>query len=195
MSLTLASGNAHKVHEFEHILGVPVRGLKEIKDPPDLIEDGDTFEANALIKARGLRDFLCDWALADDSGLAVEALDGAPGVYSARYAGEHGDDEANNQLLLRNLEGEENRKAAFVCVLAVCGPNGEEWVVRGECTGTISHTPSGDHGFGYDPLFVPDGHTESFAQLGDDIKAGISHRANALDLLLNHPDQPLKRMM
>jgi XTP/dITP diphosphohydrolase len=195
MTLTLASGNAHKVKEFERILGVPVRGLKDIDDPPELVEDGDTFEANALIKARGLRDVLGDWTLADDSGLTVDALEGAPGVHSARYAGKHGDDEANNRLLLHHLEAENNRRAAFVCVLAVCGPDGEEWVVRGVCSGTISRAPAGEHGFGYDPLFIPDGHTQSFAQLGDDIKAGISHRANALKRLLHHPDQPLKRMM
>lgn len=189
--ITLASGNAHKIREISDMLGVPVRGLRDIADAPELIEDGDSFEANALIKARGLRDVLGDWTLADDSGLAVDALNGAPGIHSARYAGTHGDDAANNRLLLQNLSGEKNRGAAFVCVLALCGPSGEEWVIRGECRGIIAESPSGTSGFGYDPLFIPEGHAQSFAELGDEVKSSISHRARALRLLLEHPDKPL----
>jgi len=189
--LTVASGNAHKLREIGEILGVPVRGMKDLPDPPELIEDGNSFEANALIKARGLWDVLQDWTLADDSGLAVDALDGAPGIHSARYAGAHGDDEANNALLLERLSQVENRKAAFICVLALCGPDGREWVIRGECRGIITRKPSGTSGFGYDPLFIPDGYDRSFAELGDDIKSRISHRAQALQQLKDHPDNPL----
>jgi XTP/dITP diphosphohydrolase len=173
---------------------VPVRGLRDLSDPPELVEDGETFEANALIKARELRDVLEDWTLADDSGLAVDALDGAPGIYSARFAGTHGDDEANNRLLLEQLEGRQDRGAAFVCVIALCSPGGEEWVVRGECRGDIGFSPSGETGFGYDPLFVPTGYDKTFAELGEAVKSRISHRAHALKLLADHPDQPLRRL-
>ncbi len=191
--LTLSSGNAHKIEEIQAVLDIPLRGLKELPGVPEFEETGVTFEENALIKARGLRDFLNDWALADDSGLAVEALNGAPGVYSARYAGRHGDDAGNNRKLLQELAGVKNRQAGFVCVLALCGPDGNEWVVRGECRGAIQETATGAGGFGYDPLFVPEGHSISFAELVAEVKNSISHRSNALKALLNHPDRPLER--
>lgn len=193
--LTVASGNVHKLEEIAAILGVAVRGLKDVENPPELIEDGDTFEANALIKARGLRDALQDWTLADDSGLAVDALDGAPGIYSARFAGTHGDDAANNRLLLEKLKNQTDRSAAFVCAIALSGPEGEEWVVRGECRGTMLHAPAGSSGFGYDPLFVPEGYSASFAELGEEVKSKLSHRAVALKKLREHPDDPLSRLI
>jgi len=193
MLLTVSSGNAHKIEEIQAMLGIPVRGLKDVPGVPEFEETGETFEANALIKARGLRDFIQDWALADDSGLAVDALDGAPGVYSARYAGTHGDDAGNNRKLLSELEGVENRGAGFVCVLALCGPDGGEWLIRGECRGQIQLEATGEGGFGYDPLFVPDGFSLSFAELGAEVKNSISHRSAALQALLDHPDRPLQR--
>ncbi len=186
MPLYLASGNAHKLQELQDSLGVPLLSQKELAPLPEWIEDGDSFEANALIKARGLRDFSGHWALADDSGLEVDALDGAPGIHSARFAGEHGNDAANNELLLKKLQNQPNRSARFVCVLALCGPGGQELVLRGTCEGEITQTPSGEHGFGYDPLFQPHGYANSFAELGADIKARISHRAQALRLLKEH---------
>jgi len=191
--LWLASGNAHKLSEISGLLGIRLRSLKELSDPPALEETGTTFEENALIKARGLRDATGQWALADDSGLCVDALGGAPGVYSARFAGPQADDAANNLKLLRELEKGEDRSAAFVCVLALCGPGGEEWVVRGTCRGSIARQPSGDRGFGYDPLFHPEGYTGSFAELGEEVKQRESHRARALQELLSHPDHPLSR--
>ncbi len=194
-TVTLASGNAHKCEEFEAMLGMPVRSLKDVPDCPEFVEDGDSFEANALIKARGLRDFTGGWALADDSGLAVDILEGAPGIHSARYAGEHGNDAANNQLLLKKLAGADDRTARFVCVLALCGPDGEEWVIRGECVGQIAKAASGEAGFGYDPLFHPEGYDKSFAELGEEVKHKISHRSVALEALLAHPDQPLARFL
>lgn len=189
--LTLASGNRHKCDEFELMLGMPIRSLKDLPDAPDFVEDGASFEANALIKARGLRDLTGEWALADDSGLAVDALDGAPGIHSARFAGEHGNDAANNRLLLEKLADVQDRTARFVCVLALCGPAGEEWVIRGECVGQIARAASGEAGFGYDPLFHPRGYSQSFAALGEEVKHRISHRSVALAKLLSHPDQPL----
>ncbi|WFB37726.1 RdgB/HAM1 family non-canonical purine NTP pyrophosphatase [Kiritimatiellota bacterium B12222] len=194
-TLTLASGNAHKCEEFSEMLGMPVRSLKDVPGVPDFVEDGDSFEANALIKARGLRNFTGGWSLADDSGLAVDALGGAPGIHSARFAGEHGDDAANNQLLLEKLADQEDRSAQFVCVLALCGPEGEEWVIRGECKGQIAQKPSGEAGFGYDPLFHPEGYDQSFAELGAEVKHRISHRSVALEKLLAHSDRPLARFL
>lgn len=193
--LTFASGNAHKCEEIQDMLGIPLRSLRDLDSPPELIEDGDSFEANALIKARGLSSHLKGWALADDSGLAVDALGGAPGIHSARFAGVHGNDAANNGLLLEKLEGEDNRRAKFVCVLALCGPEGEEWVVRGECHGEIAHEASGENGFGYDPLFRPDGYDTSFAELGEEIKNRISHRAEAVKAILSLPDRPLEKFL
>lgn len=193
--LTFASGNAHKCQEIQDLLGVALRSLRDLDDPPELIEDGDSFEANALIKARGLTAYLNGWALADDSGLSVEALGGAPGIHSARFAGVHGDDAANNRLLLEKLRGEDNRRAKFVCVLALCGPDGEEWVVRGECHGEIAHEASGENGFGYDPLFHPCGYEKSFAEVGEEVKNRISHRAEAVKTILTLPAQPLQQFL
>jgi XTP/dITP diphosphohydrolase len=182
--ITLATNNAHKLVEFQDLLGVPLRSLRDVPGAEDVIEDGETFEANAVKKAQSLADFTGDWALADDSGLEVDALGGAPGVYSARFAGEHGNDSANNALLLEKLSAVTDRTARFVCVLALCHPDCAPLVFRGECEGCIAHSPTGSGGFGYDPLFVPEGYSESFAALGADIKQKISHRARALKLLL-----------
>ncbi len=189
--ILLASGNAHKLQEISQILGVTLRGLSEVPDAPDVVEDGDTFEANALKKGASLAIHTGSWALADDSGLEVDALHGAPGIYSARFAGEHGNDAANNALLLEKLKNVQNRRARFVCVLALCGPEGEAHTVRGVCEGRIAHAPSGESGFGYDPLFIPDGFDQSFAELGEEIKQTHSHRAKALAKMKkelgNHP--------
>lgn len=176
--ILLATGNPHKVEEFSRILAIHIHAAD-----PGVEETGLTFEENALIKARALCAQTGQTAMADDSGLEVDALDGAPGVYSARFAGEHGNDAANNAKLLAELESNEKRTARFVCVIAVCHPDGEEFTVRGTCEGRIARAASGDAGFGYDPLFVPEGYAESFAALGSDVKSNISHRANALALL------------
>lgn len=176
----LASGNKHKLEEFHELLGHPLLGLGDVPGAPEPEETGATFEENAILKARSLAEHTGGWALADDSGLEVTALGGAPGVYSARFAGKHGDDEANNRLLLEKLKGCEDRSAQFVCVLALCGPSGEQMTVRGECRGRIAHAAAGSSGFGYDPLFVPDGESRSFAELGPEEKQKRSHRADAV---------------
>jgi XTP/dITP diphosphohydrolase len=182
--ITLATNNLHKLEEFQDLLGTALRSLRDVPGAPDVVEDGETFEANAVKKAQSLADITGDWALADDSGLEVDALGGAPGVFSARFAGEHGNDSANNRLLLQKLEKSPNRTARFVCVLALCHPKERPLIFRGECEGHIAHTPSGSGGFGYDPLFIPLGHESPFAALSPDIKQAISHRARALALLL-----------
>jgi XTP/dITP diphosphohydrolase len=144
------------------------------------VEDGDTFEANAVKKAVEIARATGCWALADDSGLEVDALGGAPGVYSARYAGEPCSNEANNEKLLRELAGRENRAARFRCVIALSDPEGNARTVDGDCRGSIAHRERGTGGFGYDPLFVPDGYNETYAELSPEVKHSISHRGRAL---------------
>jgi len=145
-------------------------------------ETADTFEGNALIKARGACKYTGLPALADDSGLEVDYLQGAPGVYSARYAGSHGDDEANNRLLLKNLQGvpDNQRTARFVAVMALVCPSGEEYVTKGVCEGYIADEPKGENGFGYDPIFRLPNDCRTLAQLLPEEKNAISHRAQAL---------------
>jgi XTP/dITP diphosphohydrolase len=181
--LLIATGNAHKLAEIRAMLalpGVDVVGLDAVGPVPDVIEDADTFEGNAIKKAAETAAATGEWTLADDSGLAVRALDWAPGVHSARYAGTHGDDAANNAKLLAALAGCDDRMAKFVCAMALASPDGDVVVLRGECPGTIIDAPRGDHGFGYDPLFVPDGHSRTFAEMSDHEKNRLSHRSRAL---------------
>lgn len=187
--LLLATHNQGKVREFRRLLDdidqVEVLSLADLGETYDVIEDGDTFEKNAAKKARELAQHTGMMTLADDSGLEVDALDGAPGVYSARYAGADGDDEANNRKLLDALKDvpDEARTARFVCVLAFVDPARSETdpvqMVRGECEGTILHAAQGALGFGYDPLFLTRGQTVSNGELDPAIKNQISHRAQA----------------
>ncbi|MEI6072907.1 MAG: RdgB/HAM1 family non-canonical purine NTP pyrophosphatase [Verrucomicrobiae bacterium] len=185
--LLVSTRNAHKTAEIRAILGArfAVRDLLSVPDMPDVEETGDTFEENATLKAVEASRRFEGWVIADDSGLEVDALGGAPGVLSARYAGKQSDDHANNALLLKNLEAVRGkaRSARFRCVivLAKCGEKREAF--SGTVEGTILDAPQGSGGFGYDPLFVPDGHSKSFAQLGSEIKNSLSHRARALEQL------------
>ena len=189
MELILASRNKKKIREVEAILathfpGIRILSLDDIGFEGDIEEDGTTFEENALIKARtalaasGNRIA----AIADDSGLAVDALNGDPGVYSARYAGGHGDDTANNALLLKNLAHLplEQRTARFVCCIALVYPDGREMTVRGETEGLIIDDARGDGGFGYDPYFYYPPFEKTFAELSAEEKNAISHRGKAI---------------
>lgn len=152
-------------------------------DFPEVVEDGETFADNALLKARSACEISGMPAVADDSGLCVDVLDGAPGVYSARYAGNHGDDSANNALLLKNLENvpKDKRTARFVSAVACVFPDGDEFTVEGSCEGIIGFAEKGENGFGYDPLFYVG--EQSFAELSDSEKDKLSHRGKALKLL------------
>lgn len=184
--IVAASRNRHKIEEIEAItrkFGMKIISRDEAGVPPvEIIEDGETFEENSLKKAEEIMKLCGKITLADDSGLMVDYLGGAPGVYSARFAGEDGNDDANNRKLLTLLDGvpEKERTARFVSVITMVYPDGTVLVARGECPGRIITEPAGEGGFGYDPIFVPDGYEKTFAQLSAEEKNAISHRANAL---------------
>lgn len=187
LQLLLSSRNAHKLQEVREILGDPFKvvGLDAIPNFPEVEETGVTFEDNATLKAVAASMWFDGWVIADDSGLEVDALKGAPGVYSARYAGEKSNDAANNALLLKNLEAirGQGRSARFRCVIVIARAGRKLAAFSGAVEGVIINQPKGEKGFGYDPLFVPDGHCESFAQLGAEVKNTLSHRARALEKL------------
>lgn len=192
LTFFLASGNAHKVAELQalaHASGLPVRirSARDVGGMPPVAEDTGTFVGNARKKAVALRPLIpADaWALADDSGVCVDALDGEPGVESAYYAGPQGDPVANLARLVETMRDvpDARRGAKFYCVLVAIGPAGDEHVFDGACVGRMLREPRGGAGFGYDPLFVPDGYTQSYAELGDAVKSRISHRAQAWQAL------------
>lgn len=179
--LFFASKNKGKIREVASIFGdgVEIVSPLDYDETFEVIEDGDTFESNAIKKAREAYERFGTPALADDSGLVVDQLDGAPGVYSARYAGEPGDDEANNRKVLRELDGKpEPHAARFVCC-AVYHDGAETVVATGKIEGRIIHTPRGENGFGYDPLFLPEGYDRTTAEMSLEEKNKISHRARA----------------
>ncbi|QIB68359.1 RdgB/HAM1 family non-canonical purine NTP pyrophosphatase [Aminipila butyrica] len=187
MLVVAASQNQHKIDELEAIMrrfGMSIIGRDQFGLPKTKIEeDGDTFEANSLKKANEINLICHQITVADDSGLMVDALDGAPGVYSSRFAGEEGNDQKNNEKLLEMLKDVplEKRTARFVSVITMVYPNRSRVVARGECEGHILFEASGEHGFGYDPLFRPLGYDVSFGQLTAEEKNKISHRAKALE--------------
>lgn len=186
MKLIIASNNKHKIYEIKKILGskfAEIISLKEAGIVHETIEDGDTFSANAFKKAKEIAEISGCAALADDSGICVDALDGAPGVYSARFSG--GGDEENNKLLLEKLKNKENRKAHYSCAIALVYPDGKCIAAEGYMYGEITDSHRGERGFGYDPLFVPMGESRTVAEMTDDEKNAISHRANALTELLS----------
>ena len=184
MTFILASNNQGKVREFKEILeplgiGLVPQAVAGINF--EVNETGDTFEENAYLKASTIAQCTGFPAVADDSGLCVDALDGAPGVHSARFGGGKAwTDGQKNEYLLQQLEGVEDRRAKFVSCICCAFPNGDVLTARGECPGRILLQPQGDGGFGYDPIFAPDGYDDSFAQVGEEVKNQISHRARAL---------------
>ena len=187
MKLVFATNNKHKLEEVRAILGnrVEVLSLGDINCNDDIPETAETLQGNALIKARHIYNKYGVNCFADDTGLEVEALNGAPGVYSARYAGESNDSQANMNKLLQNLTGKNNRNAQFRTVIALI-INGEEKLFDGIVKGTITEEKKGDSGFGYDPIFVPEGYSESFAQMDSDTKNSISHRYHATKQLCDY---------
>lgn len=182
--LVLASGNKGKLAEFQRLLeglDVQIHSMKEYPEIGEIVEDGSTFAENALIKARAVCKATGKPAMADDSGLAVDALNGAPGIYSARFAGEQRSDADNNAKVLQLLEGVEDSKrtARFFCVIAIVLPDGREYTAEGTCEGTILHALQGEGGFGYDPLFYVESLDKTFAELTMEEKNHISHRGHA----------------
>ena len=205
MKLVLATRNQGKVRELTDLLyrygnpsleslkgsssadvarqqcAISIVSLENYPDAPEVVEDGKTYMENAVKKASIIAEYTSHLTLADDAGLEVDALGGAPGIHSKRWAGEDATDEIRIAKLLQALESATNRRARFIAAIAVVHPNSEPKVVLGVCEGHIRHDPVGESGFGYDPVFVPDGYHQTFAELGEDIKNRISHRAKALE--------------
>ncbi|MCR4837188.1 MAG: non-canonical purine NTP diphosphatase [Bacteroidaceae bacterium] len=198
--LVFATNNAHKLEEVRTIIGnkFEIRSLEDINCKVELPETSDTLEGNALQKAQYVKKFYGFDCFADDTGLECEALNGEPGVMTARYAGGAGhDDKANIQKLLTNLQDKENRKAQFRTSIALIY-KGQTYSFEGIVKGTIAEEKRGEAGFGYDPVFIPEGYTDTFAQLGGDIKNTISHRAKAVSQLcdfLVHSEQEKRRRL
>lgn len=189
-NLVIASRNNHKIEEMRRILqeaglGLELVGTAEFPDLPDVEETGATFSANALLKARAVTEFTGLPAVGDDSGLCVDALNGMPGILSARWSGTHGNDRANLELLLAQIfqVPTDRRGASFVCAAAYVHPDGTEFVVEAAMSGSLIDAPRGANGFGYDPIFIPQGHQVTSAEMSSGLKDSISHRRQALDAL------------
>ncbi len=181
--LVVASHNNGKIQEIRAMLeklDIEVLGISDIITIKDIKEDADTLEGNAKIKAEYMHDKVGGYTLADDTGLFVEALDGKPGVHTARFAGEHCTDQENRDKMLEVLKGQKNRNAVFKTVLVLIDEHGKEYIVEGICEGSIAEKEIGNRGFGYDKLFIPKGYNETFSQLDLEEKNKISHRAKAL---------------
>ena len=197
MKLVLASKNKKKLVEMNDILshlGIQVCSEAEAGVDVEVEETGTTFEENSLLKARAVMEASGLPAIADDSGLCVDALGGAPGVYSARYGGEGLDDVGRYRLLLENMKGQMPRTAKFVSVITCCFPNGDVLSARGECPGTIAFAPMGEGGFGYDPVFFLPPLKKTFAQLSPEEKNAVSHRGKALELFKGKLEEYLKEI-
>lgn len=196
MKLVLASKNKKKLVEMNAILGqlgIEVCSEAEAGVDLDVEETGTTFEENSLLKAKAVMEASGMPAIADDSGLCVDALGGAPGVYSARYGGEGLDDAGRTRLLLENMRGQSPRTCRFVSVITCCFPNGDVISARGECEGTVAFAPMGDGGFGYDPVFFVPGLKKTFAQLSAEEKNSMSHRGRALEIFKGKLEDYLKK--
>ena len=193
-ALVLATRNEGKIAEFRQLLSefdIQIMSLKDFGPLPPVIEDGETFEENAYKKAHATAKAIALPALSDDSGLTVAALGGAPGVRSARYAGENAADEENNRKLLREMEGISNREAAFECVIAIAVPRGPALIYEGRCEGLVATELRGDKGFGYDPLFFYEPFGKTFAELSVHEKNTVSHRGHAMAELKKEFDEVL----
>jgi XTP/dITP diphosphohydrolase len=190
MKIVVGTNNAGKIEELNELLKdlpVEIFGLSAFENVADVEETGATFTENAILKARSYALQTGCWALSDDSGLEVEALGGAPGVYSARFAGENAGDAERIEKLLRELDetGDRDRRGRFVCVMAVADETGAiRCLAEGVCEGEISRQSRGSNGFGYDPIFVPEGYERTFGELASDVKSEISHRARAIKKII-----------
>jgi len=190
--LVLATSNAGKIRELRELfreVPLDLRTLRDFEDVGDVEETGTTFQANAELKARGFALRTGEMCVADDSGLEIEALGNAPGVYSARFAGENTGYDVKIRKLLEMLDetGDTDRRARFVCVMALADARGDViYLAEGVCNGAIADAPRGENGFGYDPIFIPDGFDLTFGELGNDVKHHLSHRAKAAQLIIRY---------
>ncbi|PKM88991.1 MAG: non-canonical purine NTP pyrophosphatase, RdgB/HAM1 family [Firmicutes bacterium HGW-Firmicutes-10] len=187
--LVVATNNRHKAEEIKEMvkdLDFEVLSLADLEIDIDVEEIGSTYAENALIKAMALRDLTGGWILADDSGLEIDALDRAPGIYSARYLGENTPYMIKNSMILDKLTDVEDRSARFVCSIALVFDDGSYWITVNKCEGSISKSIQGGNGFGYDPIFVPEGYSMTFGVLPSEIKNKISHRAKALQAVVQY---------
>ena len=187
MKLIIASNNKHKIYEIKKILGGKfdeILSIREAGIDHETVEDGKTFLENARKKATEIAEISGCAALADDSGICADALGGAPGIYSARFSGGHGNDEENNKLLIKSLADKEDKSAHYTAAVVLAYPDGATVEAEGHMYGSIIDTPRGDRGFGYDPIFVPVGEERTVAEMSDEEKNAISHRAKALESLL-----------
>lgn len=187
--LIVATNNKHKAEEIKDMLldfDFEVLSLADLNIDIEVEENGSTYAENALIKAMALRDLTEGWILADDSGLEIDALDRAPGIYSARYLGEDTPYIIKNSMILAKLEDAEDRSARFVCSIALVFDDGSYWITVNKCEGAISESIQGSNGFGYDPIFIPQGHSSTFGVLPVEIKNSISHRAKALQAVVQY---------
>ena len=186
--LVFATGNSHKLQEVQGLLkeGFALSCLKDVNITEEIPETADNLVDNALQKARYVYEKCGIPCFADDTGLEVDALGGAPGVYSARYAGEQKDSKLNMLLLLKNMNGKTNRDARFRTIIAYIDENAQEHIFEGEIKGKIIENMAGENGFGYDPIFVPEGYEETFAELSSEVKNTISHRARAMEKFLSY---------
>ena len=201
LQILAATTNKHKIQEFQSMLDasadsgrVCIISPDTIKDFPEIIENGATFEENARIKASQAARYADMAAFADDSGLEVAALGGAPGIYSARYGGENATYPEKMAKILKELENASDRRARFVCVIALAYRGDIVETFRGEVTGRIAPEPRGTDGFGYDPIFIPDGYDKTFGELGEEVKSRISHRARAFALAADFVHRELQTM-
>lgn len=187
MKLIIASNNKHKIYEIKNILGGKfdeIISLSEAGIDHETVEDGSTFMENAVKKASEIADISGCPSLADDSGITAHALGDKPGIYSARFSGGHGNDEDNNDLLLKLLSDKEDKSAHYTCAMALCYPDGKLICAEGYMYGSITPVRRGDRGFGYDPIFIPEGESRTVAEMTDEEKNAISHRGRALAALL-----------
>lgn len=184
MDIVVATKNKGKIKEIKKILvGHNVMSQGEIGVDIDVEENGSTFAENAMLKAEAVSKHTACAVIADDSGIEVDALNGAPGIYSARYCGEDATDEDRVEKLLQEISTADTRGAQFACAIALILPDGERRIFNGIVRGTLDFEPKGENGFGYDPIFIPEGYNKTFGELSSEIKDNISHRANALNAL------------
>lgn len=188
--LIVATRNPHKTAEIRAMIGdrFEVLDVTDFPECPQIEETGTTFLENARLKAEGISRVVDGWVLSDDSGLEVDALDGAPGVWSSSFGGEEGNHALNNSRLIQEMEGKSDRRARFRCTMVLAKEGLEQANFSGTVEGRIIEGLRGEHGFGYDPLFIPDGREETFAELGEDVKNTLSHRSRALAKVIGHLD-------